>query len=336
MTKNNFGFPLRRLRRNRLKKFSRDLNSENFLNVKNLILPLFVSSDDISGTEVNSMPDIKRHSIQSLLKEANEAFKLGIPSIALFPYINPDSKDEKGSLALSKNNIINKCVIQLKRSIPDLGVICDVALDPYTNHGQDGLIIDGKVDNDETIKILCEQSLILADSGCDVLAPSDMMDGRIKSIREVMEKNNFNNIQIMSYAAKYASNFYGPFREILGSSKSNSNNLKQTYQLSSANSDEAIREINFDIDEGADMITVKPALSYLDIIYRARNETNIPVYGFQVSGEYSMIKSAAEKGWLDEDKAAYESLISIKRSGAYGMFTYFAKKIALMLNNFEI
>ena len=333
MKKNNVGFPYTRLRRNRLKNFSRELNAENSLHVKNLILPLFVANDDLSGTEVNSMPNVKRHSITSVIKEAEEAFELGIPSIALFPYINPEKKDEKGSLATNKDNIINKCVKKLKENIPDLGIICDVALDPYTNHGQDGLIINGEVNNDETIKVLCEQSLILADAGCDILAPSDMMDGRVKSIRETLEKKFFKNVQIMSYSAKYASNFYGPFREILGSRISNSNDLKKTYQLSSSNSDEAIREINNDIDEGADMIIVKPALSYLDIIYRARKETNIPIYAFLVSGEYSMIKSAAEKGWLDEDKAAYESLISIKRAGAYGMFTYFAKKIAIILKN---
>ena len=332
----NSGFPLIRMRRNRMKDFSRKMVSENNLFVSDLIQPLFVTGGKLEDSNVTSMPGVKRHSIDSIVNEAREIYKLGIPAIALFPYIEKEIKDEKGSEALNNNNIICQAIKAIKKNTPELGIICDVALDPYTNHGHDGIIKNGQVDNDCTLEILCNQAINQVKAGCDIIAPSDMMDGRVKSIRSSLDKNNFINTPILSYSAKYSSSFYGPFRDALGS-KLDKNKIdgKQTYQMDPSNSREALREIELDISEGADMIMIKPAISYLDIIKSASVTFNIPIFAYQVSGEYSMIKAASEKGWIDEKKIVYETLISIKRSGASCILTYFAKDIAINMNTIK-
>jgi porphobilinogen synthase len=316
-----------------MKEFSRKMVSENNLFVDDLIQPLFVTRGKLENSNIASMPGIKRYSIDSIVNEAREIYDLGIPAIALFPYIENEIKDEKGTEALNSNNIICQAIKAIKKNIPELGIICDVALDPYTNHGHDGIINNGQVDNDSTLDILCNQAVNQVKAGCDVIAPSDMMDGRVKSIRSSLDKHNFINTPILSYSAKYASSFYGPFRDALGS-KIDKNKIdgKQTYQMDPANSREALREIELDINEGADMIMIKPAISYLDIIKSASNTFNIPIFAYQVSGEYSMIKAASEKGWINEKNIVYETLISIKRSGASCILTYFAKDIAKSMN----
>ena len=316
-----------------MKDFFRKMISENNLFINDLIQPLFVTQGKLENSNIASMPGIKRHSIDSIVSETREIYKLGIPAIALFPYIEIEKKDEKGSEALNSNNIICQAIKAIKKHTPELGIICDVALDPYTNHGHDGIIINGQVDNDYTLEILCNQAINQVKAGCDIIAPSDMMDGRVKSIRSSLDKNNFINTPILSYSAKYSSSFYGPFRDALGS-KLDKNKIdgKQTYQMDPSNSREALREIELDISEGADMIMIKPAISYLDIIKSASVTFNIPIFAYQVSGEYSMIKAASEKGWIDEKKIVYETLISIKRSGASCILTYFAKDIAINMN----
>ena len=330
---NSSGFPLVRMRRNRIKDFSRRLISENVLTTNDLIQPLFVTKGKFENSYINSMPGIKRHSLLSIISEAKEIYNLGIPAIALFPFIDEALKDEVGSEALNENNIICEAIKAIKNEVPRLGVICDVALDPYTNHGHDGIIINDEVDNDETLKVLSKQAINQVNSGCDIIAPSDMMDGRVKAIRLSLDENGFKNTPILSYSAKYSSVLYGPFRDALGSKVLKSKlDGKKSYQMDPSNSKEAIREIQLDIDEGADMIMIKPALSYLDIIKSASENFNIPVFAYQVSGEYSMIKAAAEKEWIDESKAIKESLISIKRSGASGILTYFAKEVAKSIN----
>ena len=327
------GFPLIRMRRNRMKKFTRKMVSENNLFVNDLIQPLFVTSGKSENSNITSMPGIKRHSIDSIINEAREIYELGIPAVALFPYIEKEIKDEKGTEALNSNNIICQAIKAIKKHTPELGIICDVALDPYTNHGHDGLIRNGQIDNDSTLEILCNQALNQVKAGCDIIAPSDMMDGRVKSLRSTLDKHNFINIPILSYSAKYSSSFYGPFRDALGS-KIDKNKIdgKQTYQMDPANSREALREIELDINEGADMIMIKPAISYLDIIKSASVTFNVPIFAYQVSGEYTMIKAASDKGWIDEKSIVYETLISIKRSGASCILTYFAKDIAKSMN----
>ena len=329
----NGGFPLIRKRRNRMRNFSRKITEETNINVNNLILPLFVTEGSYENTPILSMPGVIRHSISSLITEAKEAFNLGIPAIALFPFIDTKLKDEDGSLCTNENNIICRAVKAIKQECPNLGVICDVALDPYTSHGHDGVIRNGEVDNDETIKILCEQSIVQARAGCDIIAPSDMMDGRIKRIRETLDKKSFLNTQIMAYSAKYNSVYYSPFREALGSEKIDLLEGKKSYQMNPANTSEAMSEISLDIKEGADIILIKPALSYLDIIYRARKIFDVPIFAYQVSGEYSMIKISSMNNLIDENRAIFESLISIRRSGAYSIITYFAKDVAQMIKN---
>ena len=331
---NNPGFPLVRMRRNRIKDFSRRLISENVLTINDLIQPLFVTKGKFENSSITSMPGIIRHSIDSIVSEAREIYNLGIPAIAIFPFVDKTLKDEKGSEALNENNIICEAIKAIKKEVPSLGVICDVALDPYTNHGHDGIIIKGEVDNDETIKILSKQAINQANSGCDIIAPSDMMDGRVKAIRLSLDENGFKNIPILSYSAKYSSALYGPFRDALGSKVFKSNlDGKKSYQMDPSNSKEALREIELDINEGADMIMIKPALSYLDIIKSASENFNIPIFAYQVSGEYSMIKAAAENEWIDESKIVFETLISIKRSGASVILTYFAKEVAKILKS---
>ena len=325
-------FPSTRLRRIRMKEFSRRLVSENNLSVNDLIWPLFVCEGNNIADKINSMPGVFRYSIDNILKELETAVKLKIPAIALFPQIDNGIKDEKGSEATNENNLICRTIKSIKKNFPDLGVICDVALDPYTNHGHDGLVINNIVDNDTTLEVLEKQALVQAVAGCDIIAPSDMMDGRVARIRNILDENKFQNTLILSYAAKYASKFYGPFRDAISSSGNLKGGSKSTYQMDMANSNEALREVALDIQEGADMVMVKPGMPYLDIIHRIKSEFNIPTFAYQVSGEYAMIKGAINNNWLDS-QVIKESLLSFKRAGADGILTYFAKEIAEDLNN---
>ena len=325
-------FPNTRLRRTRMYDWSRRLIQENNITTSDLILPLFIKEGKNVIEEIKSMPDVYKYSIDTLKKIIKEAIRYKIPAVALFPEINNNKKNEIGSEALNKNNLICNAVREIKKSFGNsIGVICDVALDPYTSHGHDGIVKKNIVDNDETIKILIEQSLNQAEAGCDILAPSDMMDGRIGEIRKSLEKNNYKNIQLLSYAAKYASNFYGPFRNAVGS-QSKLKNDKKNYQMDFKNSKEALREIGMDINEGADMVIVKPALTYIDIISKAKQEFNIPIVAYNVSGEYSMIKNAIKNNILPED-AINEMMISFKRAGANSVITYFAMELARKLDN---
>ncbi len=326
-------FPTTRMRRNRLKNFSRRLIKENQLNVDDLILPIFITAGKNKSQKISSMPGVFRYSPDHLLKHLDIVSKLNIPAIALFPQIDQGLKDSHGTEALKENNLVCETVRMVKKEFPQLGVICDVALDPYTDHGHDGILIDGEVDNDETIDILCKQALNQASAGCDVIAPSDMMDGRVISIRNALDKNKFTNTQIMSYAAKYASSFYGPFRDAVGSVTGKDVIDKSSYQMSPENSNEAVREVNLDISEGVDMVIIKPGMPYLDIIYRIKSECNIPVFAYQVSGEFSMISIAASRGVLDLDRVIMESLLGFKRAGADGVLTYFAIEAATLLTN---
>jgi len=325
-------FPSTRLRRIRMKEFSRRLVSENNLSVNDLIWPLFVCEGNNIADKINSMPGVFRYSIDNILKELETAVKLKIPAIALFPQIDSGMKDEKGSEATNENNLICRTIKSIKKNFPDLGVICDVALDPYTNHGHDGLVVNNIVDNDTTLEVLEKQALVQAVAGCDIIAPSDMMDGRVARIRNILDENKFQNTLILSYAAKYASKFYGPFRDAISSSGNLKGGSKSTYQMDMANSNEALREVALDIQEGADMVMVKPGMPYLDIIHRIKSEFNIPTFAYQVSGEYAMIKGAINNNWLDS-QVIKESLLSFKRAGADGILTYFAKEIAEDLNN---
>ena len=305
-----------------------ELNSNHYFALSNSR----TGKDNIKE-EVASMPGIYRFSLDLLHKEIQYISSLGIPAIAFFPKIEDALKTPGGTEALNKNNLICKAIKVSKKINPKLGVICDVALDPYTDHGHDGIIINNHIDNDETLSVLCKQALIQAEAGCDIIAPSDMMDGRVGLIRDTLDKNGFTNVLIMSYAAKYASAFYGPFRDAVGSTLSLSKKSKKSYQMDPANSDEALREIALDISEGADMIIIKPGMPYLDIIFKVKQEFKMPTYAYQVSGEYSMIKNAIEKGWFDEDKIIFESLIAFKRAGCNGIITYFAPFVAKKLLN---
>ena len=330
----NSSFPSTRLRRNRMKSFSRKLISENMLTANDLILPLFVTEGVNKKEEISSMPAVYRNSIDELLKEAKSAVELEIPAIAIFPHIENALKDAKGSIAIDKNNLVCRSIKAVKKEFPDLGIITDVALDPFTDHGHDGLVINEEVNNDETLKVLGQQALVQADAGCDIIAPSDMMDGRVGHIRKVLDEAGFVNTQILSYAAKYASGFYGPFRDAIGSELA-SGASKSTYQLDPANSDEALREVELDIAEGADIVMVKPGMPYLDIVQRVKQTFNIPTFVYQVSGEYMILNSAynriGHKLPLNPDKVILESLLSFKRAGANAILTYFAKHVAKML-----
>ena len=326
-------FPRIRMRRNRMSNFSRRLISENNISLDDLIYPIFITYGSNIKEEVVSMPGIYRYSLDLLHKEIEYISSLFIPAIAFFPKVQNALKTSDGKEALNKNNLICKAIEISKKVNPKLGVICDVALDPYTDHGHDGIIINNQIDNDETLSILCKQALVQAEAGCDIIAPSDMMDGRVGFIRDALDKNGFTNVQIMSYAAKYASAFYGPFRDAVGSNLSLLKKSKKSYQMDPANSDEALKEIALDISEGADMVIVKPGMPYLDIIYKVKQEFKMPTYAYQVSGEYSMIKNAIEKGWFDEDRIIFESLIAFKRAGCNGIITYFAPYIAKKLLN---
>ena len=319
-------FPKTRLRRLRKSRWMRDIISENNISPKDLILPIFVREGKNKIENIKSMPGIKRYSIDKIPSILKEVEKYKIPMVALFPYTPNNKKDKIGSEALNPNNLICKSLRLIKRKFPQLGIMCDVALDPYTSHGHDGIIINNEIDNDKTIKILIKQSLLQAKMGCDVIAPSDMMDGRVGAIRKALDKNNFSNVNIISYGVKYASNFYGPFRDAVGS-KTKLKKNKKTYQMDYRNADESLREIGLDIKEGADIIIVKPAIAYLDIIKKIKDNFKIPVIAYQVSGEYSLIKNGIEKKFLTDD-AIMETLIAFKRAGACAIITYFALEIA--------
>ena len=326
-------FPRVRMRRNRLSEFSRKLISENTLSVNDLIYPIFLTYGSNVKEEISSMPGIYRYSLDLLHNEIEYISSLNIPAIALFPKIEDELKTPDGKEALNKNNLVCKAIQISKKINPDLGVITDVALDPYTDHGHDGIIKKDQIDNDLTLEILCKQAVMQAEAGCDIIAPSDMMDGRVGAIRDALDEHGLINVQIMSYAAKYASSFYGPFRDAVGSTINLSKKSKNSYQMDPANSAEALREIRFDINEGADMIIIKPGMPYLDIINKAKKEFNFPIIAYQVSGEYSMIKCAIQNGWFDEEKVIFETLMCFKRAGCSGIITYFAPYIAKKLIN---
>lgn len=324
-------FPQVRMRRNRRADWSRRLVSENQLSVNDLIWPLFIQEGAHQKTEIPSMPGVQRLTIEHLVEAARSAAELKIPVIALFPATDPSKKTEGGEEAFNPDNLVCRAVRALKAKNLNLGILCDVALDPYTSHGQDGLVKDGYVVNDESIEVLCRQAVVQAEAGCDIIAPSDMMDGRIGEIREALDAAGFQHVQIMAYAAKYASAFYGPFRDAVGSGTNLGTGDKRTYQMDPANSDEAMREVGLDINEGADMVMVKPGMPYLDIVRRVKAEFEIPTYAYQVSGEYAMISAAAQNGWLDRERCILESLLCFKRAGADGVLTYFAKEVAELL-----
>ena len=326
-------FPRVRMRRNRLSEFSRKIVSENNISVNDLIYPIFITYGSKVKEEISSMPGIYRFSLDQLHKEIEYISSLNIPAIALFPKIENELKTPDGKEALNSNNLICEAIKISKKVNPDLGVITDVALDPYTDHGHDGIIHNNQIDNDLTLDILCKQAIVQAQSGCDILAPSDMMDGRVGAIRDTLDEHGFINVQIMSYAAKYASSFYGPFRDAVGSAVNLSKKSKKSYQMDPANSAEALREIRLDINEGADMIIIKPGMPYLDIISKAKNEFNFPVIAYQVSGEYSMIRAAIQNGWFDEEKIIFETMMCFKRAGCDAIITYFAPFVAQKLIN---
>jgi porphobilinogen synthase len=316
-----------RPRRNRKAEWARRLVRENVLTTDDLIWPMFVVDGHNTRTPVASMPGVDRLTVDQAVRDAERAMKLTIPCIALFPYTEPSLRDEQGSEALNPDNLVCQSVRAIKKEFPELGVLCDVALDPFTSHGHDGLIEDGRILNDETVAVLVRQALVQAEAGCDVIAPSDMMDGRVGAIRQALDEAGFLDVQIMSYAAKYASAFYGPFRDAVGSSKTLIGD-KRTYQMDPANVDEAIREVELDVAEGADMVMVKPGMPYLDIVRRVKDNFSMPTFVYQVSGEYAMIAAAANNGWIDGDRAMMESLLAFKRAGADGILTYFAPKAA--------
>lgn len=325
-------FPLARMRRMRSDDFSRNLIRETRLHVSDLIYPMFVTEGHAVAEPIPSMPNIHRLSIDNLLLEATEIYALGIPAIALFPVIPLAKKSLLAEEAYNPDGLIQQAVRALKSKLPNLGIITDIALDPYTIHGQDGIIdTQGYVVNDQTIEILVQQALSHAKAGADIIAPSDMMDGRIKALRSNLEQAGYINTKILAYSAKYASCYYGPFRDAVGSANSLSSKSKDQYQMDPANSDEALREVALDLQEGADMVMIKPGMPYLDIIHRVKTQFGVPTFAYQVSGEYSMIMAAAQNGWLVEQNAALEALTCLKRAGADAILSYFAKKIARLL-----
>jgi len=322
-------YPQSRLRRNRREAWSRKLVAENMLSAGDLIWPVFIHDKD-KRAAVETMPGAYRHSISSLVDAAGEAAALGIPTIAVFPAIDPALKDPDGSEAINSDNLICRAVSALKKAVPEMGVLCDVALDPFTSHGHDGVIRDGYVANDETVAILQKQAIVQAEAGCDIIAPSDMMDGRVGAVRRALDEAGFERVRIMSYAAKYASAFYGPFRDAIGTAKTLRGD-KRSYQMDPANSNEALREVALDLEQGADMVMVKPGMPYLDIVARVARTFGAPTFAYQVSGEYAMLTAAAQNGWLDGDRAMMESLLAFKRAGASGVLTYFAVRAAELL-----
>lgn len=324
------GFPTTRLRRPRQSDWSRRLVGENVLTTADLIWPIFVVDGENERVPVPSMPGVERYSVDQAVVAAREAHDLGIPALALFPYTADELRSEDAAEALNPDNLVCRAVRAIKDAVPHIGLICDVALDPYTSHGHDGLLVDDRIDNDRSVDVLVAQAMNQVEAGTDIIAPSDMMDGRVGAIRQALEDENYQDVQIMAYAAKYASAFYGPFRDAVGSSTTLKGD-KRTYQMDPANGDEAMREVEFDISEGADMVMVKPGMPYLDIVYRVKDTFSMPTFVYQVSGEYAMLKGAAENGWLDGDRVMAESLIAFKRAGADGVLTYFARDMARSL-----
>lgn len=324
------GFPATRMRRNRRTGWSRRLVAENSLSCDDLIWPIFLCDGENVRMPIESMPGVERLSVDLAVAAAKEAVELNIPAMALFPHTDPGLRDETGSQAFNRDNLVCRAMRAIKAEVPELGIICDVALDPYTSHGHDGLLTGETIDNDRTLDALVRQSLVQVEAGADIIAPSDMMDGRVGAIRAALEEAGRKDTQIMSYAAKYASAFYGPFRDATGSAAALKGD-KRTYQMDPANSDEALREVELDIAEGADMIMVKPGMPYLDIVARVKRSFAMPTFVYQVSGEYAMLMAAARNGWLDGDKIMFESLIAFKRAGADGILTYFAPRAARLL-----
>ena len=323
-------YPNLRLRRNRKESWSRRLTQESTLSPNDFILPIFLIDGSNKKESISTMPGVYRYTINRISQVVDRAIKIGIPMVALFPKTKNILKNEIGSESLNENNLVCKAIIEIKKRYKNkIGIMCDVALDPYTSHGHDGLIRSNQIINDETVEILINQSLLQAEIGCDVLAPSDMMDGRIGKIRKALDKSGYQNVQILSYAAKYASSFYGPFRDAVGS-KGSLKGDKKTYQMDFRNSDEAIREVALDIKEGADIVMVKPGMPYLDIIKTVKEKFKVPVFAYQVSGEYSLISNAIKKGFVDEN-SIYESLIAFKRAGANAIISYYADRIDKIL-----
>ncbi|RKZ79309.1 MAG: porphobilinogen synthase [Gammaproteobacteria bacterium] len=330
------GFPVQRPRRLRRDVFSRNLVRENQININDLIYPCFILDGNNQRQAVTSMPGVERLSIDLLLKEAELIHRLGIPAIALFPVTPAEVKSEDAREAYNPDGLAQRAVRALKKEFPELGVITDVALDPFTTHGQDGLIDDnGYIVNDETVEVLVKQALSHAEAGVDIVAPSDMMDGRIGAIRQALEQQGHIHTRILAYSAKYASSFYGPFRDAVGSATNLAGGNKYSYQMDPANSDEALHEVALDINEGADMVMVKPGMPYLDVLRRVKDTFQKPTFVYQVSGEYAMLKAAAQNGWLDEKATVMESMLAFKRAGADGILTYFAKDVAQWLKNSE-
>lgn len=326
-------FPAVRMRRTRMQAWCRELLAEHRLHPSDLIWPLFIQEGKHTETPVGSMPGVTRITLDILKEKAKLANQLGLKAIALFPVIDEKLKTPEGKEALSHDNLICRAIREVKNAVPEIGVITDVALDPYTTHGQDGLVKDGEVLNDETVDVLCRQALLQAQAGCDIVAPSDMMDGRIGAIRRALEQNGYINTLILAYSAKYASSLYGPFRDAVDSARQLGKGSKKSYQMNPANAKEALREIALDIAEGADMVMVKPGIAYLDIVQQAAAAFPVPVFAYQVSGEYAMIKAAQANGWLDGDAAMLEHLLAFKRAGARGIFTYAAADGAKMLQS---
>ena len=325
-------FPKTRMRRMRADAFTRELQREHHLHASDLIYPVFVMENDAKREVVTSMPGVERLCIEELIKVSDKIFQLGVPAIAIFPVIDTAKKSEQAEEAFNAKGLAQRAISAVKNALPNLGVISDVALDPFTSHGQDGLLDkDGYVMNDETVEVLIKQALSHAEAGADIVAPSDMMDGRVMGIRKALEEYDFCNTKILAYSAKYASNFYGPFRDAVGSAANLGGGNKYTYQMDPANTDEALHEVSLDIHEGADMIMVKPGMPYLDIVRRVKDEFKMPTFVYQVSGEYSMLKAAAQNGWLNEKECVMESLLCIKRAGADAILTYYAKDVAAWL-----
>ena len=325
-------YPRTRLRRNRGREWSRRLVAESRLSTDDLIWPLFVHEGEARREPVPSMPGVDRLSIDLLVEAAGEAVAAGIPLIAIFPALEETLKTPDGDEAINPDGLVCRAVAAVKAAHPGVGLLCDVALDPFTSHGQDGLVRDGYVVNDETIEVLCRQALVQAAAGCDVIAPSDMMDGRVRAVRDALDSHGYEHVQIMAYAAKYASAFYAPFRDAVGSAAQLGMGDKRTYQMDPANSDEALREVAFDIAEGADMVMVKPGMPYLDVLRRVKDSFGMPTFAYQVSGEYSLIKAASQMGWLDGERVMMEALVGFKRAGADGVLTYFACEAARLLS----
>jgi porphobilinogen synthase len=323
-------YPALRMRRNRKSPWARAMVRENTLTADDLIWPLFVIEGENRSEAITTMPGVSRWSIDLLVKQVEEAASLGIPAVALFPNTDMALRTENAEEAFNPNNLVCRAVRAIKKAVPHIGIMCDVALDPYTSHGHDGLLRDGRILNDETLQVLIKQSLVQVEAGCDIIAPSDMMDGRIGAIRSALEAAGHFDVQIMAYSAKFASGFYGPFRDAIGSVGKLVGD-KKTYQMDPANSDEALREVALDLAEGADMVMVKPGMPYLDIVARVKREFSVPTFAYQVSGEYAMIMAACQNGWLDPARVIQESLMAFKRAGADGVLTYFAHDVAKSL-----